>query len=89
MSDERKWFGASWFASDPDGKYINIVDEAKQFYAETDAIRSERDALAAKWDSVPWEALYDVIGDIRWEECSSEDTIARWYAAHAPKEPTE
>ncbi len=57
-----------------------IEGEAKTFFGDVAALRSENAALKAKWESVPWAALYDP------SEAHNRYEIERWYDANAPKE---
>ena len=57
-----------------------MEDEAKTFFGDVAALRSENAALKKKWESVPWAALYDP------SEAHNRYDIERWYDANAPKE---
>jgi hypothetical protein len=61
MYDETRFI--EWLRTEPpfsdwDEGYGNRMnDDARGLLAEMDALRAERDAYKANWESVPWKAL--------------------------------
>ena len=68
------------------------AEDLQDMRAELKALRAENDALRAQWESVPWEAIKRMLGDIGCAERATLNStmddfsdVLNWWIANAPK----